>query len=197
MATLITKQNYTVDNVPVGLIDHLPTNVRQLNELATEFNVGASFQSFTTQALAANNTQVNANLGAATYSNGITLAGDALSFTVATSGTYSIDSTLQFFKNNTTSEGTMTAWYTVNGTAFANRIDGTANSESLAISNQLTILNIHAHLVLNAGDSVRLMFAGNSSTTPGLFADLQLRASVSATPYPAIASISIEIDKVR
>jgi hypothetical protein len=197
MANLITRQNYTVDNVPVGLIDHLPVNVRQYNELVNDVNVGASFQSFTTQALAANNTQVNANLGVATYSNGVTLAGDALSFTVATSGTYSIDSTLQFFKNNTTSEGTMTAWYTVNGTAFANRIDGTANSESLAISNQLTILNIHAHLTLNAGDSVRLMFAGNSSTTPGLFADLQLRASVSATPYPAIASVSIEVDKVR
>jgi hypothetical protein len=197
MATLITKENYSVDNLVLGAIERSPVNVRQYNELVNDVNVGASFQSFTTQALGANNTQVNANLGVATYSNGVTLAGDALSFTVAAAGTYSVDSTLQFFKNNTTSEGTMTAWYAVNGTAFANRVDGTANSESLAISNQLTILNIHSHLILNAGDSVRLMFAGNSSTTPGLFADLQLRASVSATPYPAIASISIEVDKVR
>ena len=194
MATLITPQNYSVDNIPLGLVERQPANIRHVNDLANDMNVGASFQSFTTQSIAANNTAVNANLAGSVYANGISLAGDALSFTVAAAGTYSVDSTLQFFKNNTTSEGTMTAWYAVNGAAFGNAVNGTANSESLAISNQLTILNIHSHLVLNAGDSVRLMFAGN---TAGAAADLQLRASVAATPYPSIASISVEVDKVR
>lgn len=167
MATLITPQNYSVDNLTLGALERSPVNVRQYNELVNDVNVGASFQSFTTQAITAVNTQVNANLGAATYSNGVTLAGDALSFTVAAAGTYSVDSTLQFFKNNVSNEGTMTAWYTVNGTAFTNRVDGSANSESLAMSNQLTILNIHSHLVLNAGDTVRLFFAGNTAGPVG------------------------------
>ena len=194
MATLITKQNYTVDNVPVGLIDHLPTNVRQLNELAHEFNVGGSFSSFTSQGIVTNNVAVNADLGTASYSNGMTLAANAKFITVEKAGTYSFDAAMQFFKNNTTNEGTMTAWYAVNGIAFANAVAGSANSESLAITNQLTVLNVHAHLTLNAGDTVALMFAGN---TAGTVADLQFRASAASTPYPAIASISLEVDKIR
>ena len=194
MATLITKQNYTVDNVPVGLIDHLPTNVRQLNELANEFNVGGSFSSFVTQDIAANNTAVNADLGTASYSSGITLAANAKFVTVEKAGTYSFDAAMQYFKNNTTHEGTMTAWYAVNGIAFANGVDGSANSESLAITNQLVVLNVHAHLTLNAGDTVALMFAGN---TAGTVAHLQFRTSAASTPYPAIASISLEVDRIR
>jgi hypothetical protein len=194
MATILTKQNYTVDNVPLGLIEHLPVNVRQHNDLVSEFNTGGSFSSFTTQAIAANNTAINADLGAASYSNGITLAANAKSVTVEKAGTYSFDAAMQYFKNNTTAEGTMTAWYAVNGTAFANAVDGSANSESLAITNQLVVLNVHAHLTLNAGDTVALMFAGN---TAGTVAHLQFRASAASTPYPAIASISLEVDKIR
>ena len=194
MANLITRQNYTVDNVPVGLIDHLPVNVRQYNELVNDFNVGGSFSSFVTQAIAANNTAINADLGAASYVSGMTLAANAKSITVEKAGTYSFDAAMQFFKNNTTTEGTMTAWYAVNGIAFANAVAGSANSESLAITNQLCVLNVHAHLTLNAGDTVALMFAGN---TAGTVADLQFRTSAASTPYPAIASISLEVDKIR
>jgi hypothetical protein len=194
MATLITKENYSVDNLVLGAIERSPVNVRQHNELAAEFNIGGSFSSFTTQAIVTNNVAVNADLGTAVYSNGITLAANAKSVTVEKAGTYSFDAALQFFKNNTTNEGTMTAWYAVNGTAFANAVAGSANSESLAITSQLTVLNLHSHLVLNAGDTVALMFAGN---TAGTVADLQLRTSAASTPYPSIASISLEVDKIR
>ena len=192
MATLITKQNYTVDNVPVGLIDHLPTNVRQLNELAHEFNAGGSFSSFTSQGIVTNNVAVNADLGTASYVSGMTLAANAKFITVEKAGTYSFDAAMQFFKNNTTHEGTMTAWYSVNG--VASPVNGSANSESLAISSQLTVLNVHAHLTLNAGDTVALMFAGN---TLGTVTHLEFRTSAASTPYPSIASISLEVDKVR
>jgi hypothetical protein len=88
----------------------------------------------------------------------------------------------------------MTAWYAVNGIAFANAVAGSANSESLAISSQLCVLNTHSHLVLNAGDTVALMFAGN---TAGTVAHLQFRTSAASDPYPAIASISLEVDRIR
>jgi len=194
MAILITPQNYSVDNIPLGLVEKQPAYIRHINELANDINIGGSFSSFLTQAIAANNTAINANLGVAGHSNGVTLAGDALSVTVSAAGTYSFDAAMQFFKNNTTHEGTMTAWYAVNGAAFVNAVDGSANSESLAVTNQLVVLNVHAHLTLNAGDSVRLMFAGNTAGTPN---QLQCSASVAANPYPAIASISLEVDKIR
>ena len=194
MATLITKENYSVDNLTLGAIERSPVNVRQHNELVNDFNVGGSFSSFATQAIAANNTAINADLGTASYSNGMTLAANAKSITVEKAGTYSFDAAMQYFKNNTTNEGTMTAWYAVNGIAFANAVDGSANSESLAITNQLVVLNVHAHLTLNAGDTVALMFAGN---TAGTVTHLQFRTTAASDPYPAIASISLEVDKIR
>ena len=194
MANLITSQNYSVDNLPLGAIERSPVNVRQHNELVNDFNVGGSFSSFTTQSIAANNTAVNADLGTASYVSGMTLAANAKSVTVEKAGTYSFDAAMQFFKNNTTAEGTMTAWYAVNGIAFADGVDGSANSESLAITNQLTVLNVHAHLTLNAGDTVALMFAGN---TAGTVTHLEFRTTAASTPYPAIASISLEVDKIR
>lgn len=193
MATLITRQNYAVDNV-TGQLEAAPVFVRHHNELVNDFNVGGSFSSFATQAIAANNTAVNADLGTASYTSGMTLAANAKSVTVEKAGTYSFDAAMQYFKNNTTNEGTMTAWYAVNGIAFANAVAGSANSESLAISNQLVVLNVHAHLTLNAGDTVALMFAGNTAGTP---AHLQFRTTAASDPYPAIASISLEVDKIR
>ena len=201
MATLITRENYAVDNTR-GLLEQAPVFVRHFNELVTDVNVGGSFVSYTTQALAANNTVVYGDLGTAVYSSGVVLGTDAQGkyVSVTAAGTYSFDFTLQYFKNNITSEGTMTGWLATNPAGVVTaptNIDGTANSASLAISSQLTIMTLHSHLVLNAGDKVYLLFAGNSSTTPGLFADLQLRTSVASAPYPRIAAISLEVDKVR
>lgn len=188
----INELNY--DKKPYDSFDNIPAKIGYVNELAEVLETSGSFSSFVTQAIVTNNVAVNANLGTTAQASGMTLAANALSVRVDQAGTYSFDATMQFFKNNTTNEGTMTAWYAVNGTAFANAVDGSANSESLAITSQLTVLNTHSHLVLNAGDSVYLMFAGN---TAGTVAHLQLRASVASTPYPAISSISLEVDRIR
>ena len=188
----INELNY--DKKPYDSFDKNPAKIGYVNELAEVFETGGSFSSFTTQAIVTNNVAVNADLGTAVYSNGITLAANAKYVTVEKAGTYSFDAAMQFFKNNTTAEGTMTAWYAVNGIDFANAVNGSANSESLAITNQLVVLNTHSHLVLNAGDTVALMFAGN---TAGTVAHLQFRASAASTPYPAIASISLEVDRIR
>jgi hypothetical protein len=192
MPRFINELNY--DKKPYDSFDKGPAKIGYVNDLAEVVETSGSFSSFTTQAIVTNNTAVNANLGTTVHAVGMTLAANALSVRVNNAGTYSFDATMQFFKNNTTAEGTMTAWYAVNGIAFANAVAGSANSESLAISSQLTVLTTHSHLTLNAGDSVYLMFAGN---TAGTVADLQLRASVASTPYPAIASISLEIDRIR
>ena len=188
----INELNY--DRKPYDSFDKNPAKIGYVNDLADVFETAGSFSSFTTQAIVTNNVAVNADLGAASYVSGMTLAANAKFITVAQAGTYSFDAALQFFKNNTTNEGTMTAWYAVNGIAFANAVAGSANSESLAITNQLTVLNVHAHLTLNAGDTVALMFAGN---TAGTVAHLQFRTSAASTPYPAIASISLEVDRIR
>jgi hypothetical protein len=188
----INELNY--DKKPYDSFDKNPAKIGYVNDLAEVFETAGSFSSFTTQAIVANNTAINADLGAASYVSGMTLAANAKSVRVEQAGTYSFDAALQFFKNNTSTEGTMTAWYSVNGIAFANAVDGSANSESLANTSQLTVLNVHAHLTLNAGDTVALMFAGN---TAGTVAHLQLRASAASTPYPAIASISLEVDRIR
>ena len=188
----INELNY--DRKPYDSFDKNPAKIGYVNDLADVFETAGSFSSFTTQAIVTNNVAVNADLGAASYVSGMTLAANAKFITVAQAGTYSFDAALQFFKNNTTNEGTMTAWYAVNGIAFANAVAGSANSESLAITNQLTVLNVHAHLTLNAGDTVALMFAGN---TAGTVAHLQFRTSAASDPYPAIASISLEVDRIR
>ena len=188
----INELNY--DKKPYDSFDKNPAKIGYVNDLAEVFETAGSFSSFTTQAIVTNNVAVNADLGAASYVSGMTLAANAKFITVEQAGTYSFDAALQFFKNNTTNEGTMTAWYAVNGIAFANAVDGSANSESLAITNQLVVLNVHAHLTLNAGDTVALMFAGN---TAGTVAHLQFRTSAASTPYPAIASISLEVDRIR
>ena len=188
----INELNY--DKKPYDSFDKNPAKIGYVNDLAEVFETAGSFSSFTTQAIVTNNVAVNADLGAASYVSGMTLAANAKFITVEQAGTYSFDAALQFFKNNTTNEGTMTAWYAVNGIAFANAVDGSANSESLAITNQLTVLNVHAHLTLNAGDTVALMFAGN---TAGTVTHLQFRTTAASDPYPAIASISLEVDKIR
>jgi hypothetical protein len=192
MPKFINELNY--DKKPYDSFDNGPAKIGYVNDLAEVLETSGSFSSFVTQAIVTNNVAVNANLGATIQANGMTLAANALSVRVDQAGTYSFDATMQFFKNNTSAEGTMTAWYAVNGTAFANAVNGSANSESLAITNQLVVLNTHSHLVLNAGDSVYLMFAGN---TAGTVAHLQFRASAASTPYPAIASISLEVDRIR
>jgi hypothetical protein len=184
----------TYNKKSYDMFDHNPAKIGYVNELAEVLETSGSFSSFVTQAIVTNNVAINANLGTTIQASGMTLAADALSVRVDKAGTYSFDATMQFFKNNTTNEGTMTAWYAVNGIAFANAINGSANSESLAITSQLTVLNTHSHLVLNAGDSVYLMFAGN---TAGTVAHLQLRTSAASTPYPAIASISLEVDRIN
>lgn len=199
MATLITKENYAVDTTR-GLLEAAPVFVRHFNELVTDVNVGGSFVSYTTQSIAANDTAIVADLGTAVYSSGVMLGTDAQGkyVSVSAAGTYSFDFTLQYFKNNTTAEGTMTGWLATNPAGVVTAptsIDGTANAVSLAISSQLTVITLHSHLVLSAGDKVYLLFAGN---TAGLTkSDLQLRYSAASGPYPKIASISLEVDKVR
>jgi hypothetical protein len=188
----INELNY--DKKPYDSFDKNPAKIGYVNDLAEVFETAGSFSSFVTQAIAANNTAVNADLGTASYTSGMTLAANAKSVTVEQAGTYSFDAAMQYFKNNVTHEGTMTAWYAVNGIAFANAVAGSANSESLAVTNQLVVLNVHAHLTLNAGDTVALMFAGNTAGTPS---HLQFRTSAASTPYPAIASISLEVDRIR
>lgn len=184
MANLITRQNYAVDNA-TGLLEAAPVFVRHFNELVTDFNVGASSYSSVTQTTAAINTAYNADIATDVYLSGITRP-TAKSFAVTAAGTYSFDFTIQVFKNNLTTEGSLTAWLTVNTVAQ----NYTANTVSLAISSQIAIMTLHSHLVLNAGDIVGLAYAANST-------DMQLKASTASAPYPAIASISLEIDKVR
>jgi len=106
---------------------------------------------------------------------------------VAEPGTYSFDFTIQVFKNNTTTEGSLTAWLVVNSVTQ----DYTANTISLAISNQIGVLTLHSHVVTTAVNTrVGLMYAANST-------DIQLRASVASGVYPAIASVTLEVDRIR
>ena len=187
MATLITRQNYTVDNVPVGLIDHLPVNVRQYNELVNDVNVGGSFYSTLNQAVAAINTAYVASLSTTVYATGMSIDGTSKIITVNSAGTYSFDYTMQVNKNEIiTSPGNFTAWLTVNGTAQAY----TANRLGFATTNADLVLTLHTHLVLNAGDQVSLNYAAD-------YTALSLKTTAASAPYPAIASISLEVDKVR
>ena len=194
----INELNY--DKKPYDSFDKNPAKIGYVNDLADIVTVGGSFYSSSTKTTAVINTAYNADFTNTAYAEGVALVASPSSLTgaiqVDTAGTYSFDYTLQLFKNNTTTEGSLTAWIAVKAKndatpiIFADRIDYTANTMSMAISNQISVITLHSHLVLNAGDKVCLMYAANST-------DMQLRASAASTPYPAIASLTLEVDRIR
>jgi NAD/NADP transhydrogenase alpha subunit len=187
MATLITKENYAVDNTR-GLLEASPVFVRHFNELVTDVNVGGSFYSTANQTVAVINTAYVASLNNTVYATGMSIdAATNKIITVTAAGTYSFDFTMQVNKNEiVTSSGNLTAWLTVNGVAQAY----TANKLGFAITTGDQVMTLHSHLVLNAGDQVSLNYAAD-------YTALSLKTSAASAPYPAIASISLEIDKVR
>lgn len=197
MAILIQKDSYYSNFLGA---DNLPAKVGQVNAIVNDINVGGSFYSSSTKTTAVINTLYNADFTNTAYAEGVSVVANPSSLTgsiqVVEAGTYSFDYSIQVFKNNTTTEGSLTVWIAVKkandatAIAFADRVDFSANTVSLAISNQISMLNLHSHLVLNAGDKVSLMYAATST-------DMQLRASAAATPYPAIASMALEVDKIR
>lgn len=194
----INELNY--DKKPYDSFDMGPAKIGYINDLADIVTIGGSFYASGTKTTAAINTAYNADFTNTAYADGVSVVASPTSLTgavqVATAGTYSFDYTLQLFKNNTTTEGSLTAWIAVKAKndatsiVFADRIDYSANTMSMAITNQTNVLSLHSHLVLNAGDKVCLMYAANST-------DMQIRATAAATPYPAIASISLEVDRIR
>jgi hypothetical protein len=185
MATLITPQNYKVDNLPIGSIENLPASVRQMNEIVTELNSAGSFYNSTTITTAAINTAYQVPTPTTVYTEGMVYSSNTILLLKA--GTYSFDFTIQVFKNNTSAEGSLTAWLAVNGT----NQDYTANTISLAISNQIGVLTLHSHVVITEPlTRVGLLYAANST-------DMQLRASIASGVYPAIAGVTLEVNKIR
>ena len=186
MATLITTQNYPVDNAR-GLLEAAPAFVRHINDVVNDINVGGSFYSTLNQAVAVINTAYVASLSTTVYATGMSIDGTSKIITVNSAGTYSFDYTMQVNKNEIiTSPGNFTAWLTVNGTAQAY----TANRLGFATTNADLVMTLHSHLVLNAGDQVSLNYAAD-------YTALSLKATTASAPYPAISSISLEVDKVK
>jgi len=182
MAISLIRDNYYSNFLGA---DNLPAKVGHLNAIVNEINVGGSFLNTTTLTTAAINTAYVAPTPTTTYAEGVYYASNTI--VVVNPGTYSFDFTLQIFKNNTTTEGSLTAWLHVNGVAQ----DYTANVLSLAISSQIGIMTLHSHIVTTT-ENVRigLQYAANST-------DMQIRTLAATAPYPAIAAISLEVDKVR
>lgn len=159
-----------------------------VNAIIDDFNVGGSFYSTQNQTVAVINTAYVASLNTTVYATGMSIdAATSKIITVTAPGTYSFDFTMQVNKNEIiTNPGNFTAWLTVNGTAQAY----TANKLGFAVTNADLVMTLHTHLVLNAGDQVSLNYAAD-------YTAMSLKASAASAPYPAIASVSLEVDKVR
>ncbi len=185
MANLITPQNYSVDNLPLGSVERAPASIRHMNEIVSDLNCAGSFYNSTTITTAAINTAYPVPTPTTVYSEGMGYVSNTILLLKA--GTYSFDFTIQVFKNNTSAEGSLTAWLAINGT----NQDYTANTISMAITNQVGVLTLHSHVVITEPQSrVGLLYAANST-------DMQLRASVASAPYPAIAGVTLEVNKIR
>jgi hypothetical protein len=168
--------------------DRNPAVIGFVNDLAEELAVGASFYSDQDQTVAIINTAYVASLNNTVYANGVSIdSATRKIITVGSTGTYSFDFTVQVNKSEiVTNPGNMIAWLTVNGTAQA----GTASKLGFAVTNADLVMTLHSHLLLNAGDTVSLNYAADRTT-------LALKASAASAPYPAVSSVSLEIDKVR
>ena len=179
----INELNY--DKKPYDSFDKSQAKIGYVNDLADVFTTGGSFYNSTTLTTAIINTEYAAATPTTAYAEGVKYVSDSIF--LAEPGTYSFDFTIQVFKNNTTTEGSLTAWLKVGST----NQDFTANTISLAISNQIGVLTLHSHIVATTINTrVTLMYAANST-------DMQLRASTATAPYPAIASVTLEVDRVR
>ena len=182
MATNIINSTYYSNFLGV---DNNPAKIGHLNAVVNDINVGGSFLNTGTLTTAAINTAYPAPTPTTTYASGMYYASNTIVLTDP--GTYSFDFTLQIFKNNITTEGSLTAWIAVDGV----NQDYTANTLSLAISSQIGIMTLHSHVVTTTSNvRVGLWYAANST-------DMQLRSSAASAPYPAIAAVSLEVDKVR
>lgn len=179
----INELNY--DKKPYDSFDKNQAKVGYVNDLADVFMTAGSFYNSTTITTAAINTAYAVPTPTTVYAEGMVYGSNSIA--LAEPGTYSFDFTIQVFKNNTTTEGSLTAWIQVGSTAQ----DFTANTISLAISNQIGVLTLHSHIVATTVNTrVTLMYAANST-------DMQLRGSAASAPYPAIASVTLEVDRIR
>lgn len=182
MATNIIPSTYYATFLGV---DNNPAKIGHLNAVVNDINVGGSFLNTTTITTAAINTAYAVATPTTVYASGMSYASNTIVLTDP--GTYSFDFTLQIFKNNTTTEGSLTAWLAVDSV----NQDYTANTLSLAISSQIGIMTLHSHIVTTTSNvRVGLLYAANST-------DMQIRTSAASAPYPAIAGVSLEVDKVR
>ena len=182
MAIPIQKESYYANFIGG---ENLPAKVGHVNAVISDINVGGSFYNSTTLTTAAINTEYAAATPTTVYAEGVAYGSNSI--VLAEPGTYSFDFTIQVFKNNTTTEGSLTAWLKVGST----NQDFTANTISLAISSQIGVLTLHSHIVATAVNTrVTLMYAANST-------DMQIKASAASAPYPAIASVTLEVDKIR
>jgi hypothetical protein len=165
--------------------ENLPAKVGHVNAVIADINNGGSFYNSNTITTAAINTAYIVPTPTTVYAEGMSYSSNTI--VLNEPGTYSFDFTIQVFKNNTTTEGSLTAWLQVSSVTQ----DYTANTISLAISNQIGIMTLHSHVVTTTPNTrVGLMYAANST-------DMQLRASAASAPYPAIAAVSLEVDKIR
>lgn len=179
----INELNY--DKKPYDSFDKNPAKIGFVNDLAEVFTTAGSFYNSNTLTTAVINTAYVAPTPTTVYAEGMGYISNTI--VVAEPGTYSFDFTIQVFKNNTTTEGSLTAWLQVDGVAQ----NYTANTVSLAISNQIAVLTLHSHVVTTARNSrIGLAYAANST-------DMQLRASAATGVYPAIASVTLEVDRIR
>jgi hypothetical protein len=166
-------------------LDNSKAKIGYINDLADVFYTAGSFYNSTTITTAIINNAYPVPTPTTVYAEGMSYASNTI--VVAEPGTYSFDFTIQVFKNNTSAEGSLTAWLALNGT----NQDYTANTISMAITNQVGVLTLHSHIVTTTVNSrVGLLYASNSL-------DMQLRASAASSPYPAIASVSLEVDRIR
>ena len=182
MATKIINSTYYSTFLGV---DNSPAKIGHLNTVIDDINAGGSFLNTNTITTAAINTAYTVATPTTNYASGLFYASNTI--VLVEPGTYSFDFTLQIFKNNTTTEGSLTAWLALDGV----NQDYTANTLSLAISSQIGIMTLHSHITTTTANSrVGLWYAANST-------DMQLRTSAASAPYPAIAAVSLEVDKVR
>lgn len=187
MPKFINELNY--DKKPYDSFDKNPAKIGYVNDLSDVFSTAGSFYNSGDKTIAVINTAYNADFTNTVYAEGVALVASPTSLTgaiqVTNAGTYSFDFTMQVNKTNGI-VGEITSWLTVNDVAQPY----TANKLGLAATTTDQVLTLHSHLVLNAGDKVGLYYAGTNLT-------ISLKASTASAPTPAIASVSLEVDRIR
>jgi hypothetical protein len=166
-------------------LENSKAKIVYVNDLASVLTTGGSFYNSNTITTAAINTAYVIPTPITVYAEGMSFINNTI--LLVEPGTYSFDYTIQVFKNNTNAEGSLSAWLQVNSTPQ----DFSANTISMAVTNQVGVLTLHSHIVATAPNTrIGLFYAANST-------DMQLRASVASGPYPAIASVTLEVDRIR